>query len=70
VQLTGAARQLATIEQSLRDMPAIDEARIAAVKQRLDSGTYKVDPQRVADRLLHLEQELERSSPLNKNLLK
>jgi negative regulator of flagellin synthesis FlgM len=67
VHLTGAARNLAAVAQSLLGQGAIDEARVAAVKQKLDSGRYEVDPQRVADKLLRLEGDL---APLEKSLLK
>jgi len=70
VQLTGAARHLAAIEESLRAMPAVDELRVAAVKQRLQDGSYEIDPQRVADRLLSLERDLARAAPLEGNLAK
>ncbi len=70
VQLTGTARSLASIEQGLHTLPAIDEQRVAAVRQRLERGEYKVDPQRVADRMLHLESDLARGNPLNRNPLK
>jgi negative regulator of flagellin synthesis FlgM len=70
VQLTGAARNLAQLEQTLRAMPAVDELRVAAVKQRLDSGEYQVDPQRVADKLLHLESDFQRANPFDRNPLK
>ena len=58
VQITGVARGLAALEQKLRDAPAVDEARVAAVRQKLDDGSYQVDPQRVADKLLRMEREL------------
>jgi negative regulator of flagellin synthesis FlgM len=70
VQLTGAARNLAAIEQSLRELPAIDELRVATVKQRLESGEYQVDAQRVADKLLAMERDFERRAPLDRNPLK
>lgn len=70
VQLTGAARNLAAIEQTLRAMPAVDDLRVSVVRQRLESGDYQVDPQRVADKLLQLETDLGRGAPLEKNLLK
>ena len=70
VQLTGAARNLAAIEQSLRALPAVDELRVSVVRQRLQSGDYQVDPQRVADRLLQLETDLGRGAPLENNPLK
>ncbi len=70
VQLTGAARSLAALEQSLFAMPAVDEKRVAEVKRRLESGEYRVDPQRIADKLLNLESDLQRRSPLEHELLK
>jgi negative regulator of flagellin synthesis FlgM len=70
VHLTGAARSLAAIAQSLRALPAVDELRVAAVKQRLQEGSYEIDPQRVADRLLRLESDLARVAPLDANPLR
>jgi negative regulator of flagellin synthesis FlgM len=70
VHLTGSSRTLAAIEQSLRDMPAVDDLRVSVVQQRLASGGYKIDPQRVADRLLSLERDLGRAAPLEDSLLK
>jgi negative regulator of flagellin synthesis FlgM len=64
VHITGTARQLADLEQVVKDMPAVDEARVAAVRQALEQGTYKVQPERVADQLLHIEQVL---APLGQN---
>ncbi len=70
VQLTGAARGLAALESAVRAMPSVDEARVAAVKQRMNSGNYRVDPQRVADRLLRLESDLQQATPLDKSAQK
>lgn len=58
VQITGAARNLAALEQKLRDAPAVDEARVAAIRKKLEDGSYQIDPQRVADKLLGLERDL------------
>jgi negative regulator of flagellin synthesis FlgM len=70
LHLTGSARGIAALEQSLKDLPAVDETRVAAVRERIESGNYKVDPQRIADKLMHLESQLARSNPLNRSLLK
>lgn len=67
VHLTGAARNLAALEQSLRALPAIDELRVAAVKERLQGGSYEIDPQRIADRLLRLEGDLRRAGPFEQD---
>lgn len=58
VQITPAARNLASLEQAILDLPAIDPQRVDEVQGRLASGQYEVDPQRVADGLLRLESEL------------
>lgn len=60
VQITESARRLAALEQALRAMPAIDEARVAEVSRALADGTYEVRPGRIADELLRLERELAR----------
>ena len=58
VQITGAARQLATLEQAVRDAPDVNTARVAQISSALEQGTYKVDSQQIADRLLQSDKEL------------
>jgi negative regulator of flagellin synthesis FlgM len=58
VQITGAARTLVALEQKLRDAPAVDAARVAAIRQKLEDGSYQIDPQRIADKLIGLEHDL------------
>jgi negative regulator of flagellin synthesis FlgM len=58
VQITSAARNLASLEQSILDMPAIDQERVDRVQQRLASGQYEIDPARVARGLMRLENDL------------
>jgi negative regulator of flagellin synthesis FlgM len=70
VHLTGTARGLAALEQSVRSMPSVDEVRVAAVQDRLRSGSYTIDPQRVADRLLRLEVDLRQVRPQGHNPLR
>lgn len=70
LHLTGAARNLASIEQALRAMPAVDELRVAAVRQRLQDGSYEIEPQRVADRLLRMEADLAHAAPFGRSPLK
>src|SRR5258708_2306127 len=52
VQITGAASQLAALEQSVRDLPVVDEARVAALRTALDQGSYQVVPRKIADTLM------------------
>ncbi len=58
VHITGTAQQLAVLEKQLKEMPAIDEARVSAIRMALEQGTYTVSPENIADQLLQLDQVL------------
>lgn len=58
VQITGIARQLADLEQKVRDLPAVNEQRVAQIRSSIEQGTYTVRPQHIADQLMSLERTL------------
>ncbi len=58
VSLTGEARQLRELEATLASQPVVDSQRVAAVRNAIDDGTFKIDPQRIADKLMSLEEAL------------
>ena len=58
VTLTDGARQLQKLAEAVAAVPVVDDARVAAVKEAVDQGTYQVDAQRVADRILQANREL------------
>ena len=58
VHITDSARALSALSLALQDTPDIDTGRVAALQQAIDAGQYSVDPQRIADRMLQLEQDL------------
>jgi len=60
VQITGTARQLATLEQAVRDLPAVNEARVAQLRGAIEQGTYSVNSQHVAEQLMQMEHALDR----------
>jgi flagellar biosynthesis anti-sigma factor FlgM len=39
-------------------LPAVDEARVGAIRSAIDEGRYAVSPERVADALVGMEQAL------------
>lgn len=57
-QITDSARKLAALEQTVQDLPAIDEARVQQVSAKIANGSYKVDAGSVADKLLRSERDL------------
>jgi negative regulator of flagellin synthesis FlgM len=60
VRITDSARQLAALEQAIRQIPDVDEARVAKVRSAIADGTYQVAPERIADKLIRMENELQK----------
>jgi flagellar biosynthesis anti-sigma factor FlgM len=58
VHITDTATHLAALEQALRDTPAVDPVRVAALRTAIEQGTYTIHPAHVAERFLHLEHAL------------
>jgi flagellar biosynthesis anti-sigma factor FlgM len=58
VHITDSASQLASLEQTLRSLPAVDPARVAYFQSAIEQGTYTVQPRQVADQLIQLESAL------------
>jgi len=58
VEITGTARQLATLSQVLASQPVVDEKRVAKVRASIEQGSYQVSPEKVADGLVQVERVL------------
>lgn len=55
VTLTNAAARLQNIEQKLNNSSPIDSERVAEVQKSISSGEYKVDSDRIADKMIAFE---------------
>jgi len=58
VHITDTASQLASLEQALRDSPAVDSAKVAQLRSAIEQGTYQVNPEHVATQLMQMERAL------------
>jgi negative regulator of flagellin synthesis FlgM len=58
VSITDTAANLKRIEAGLANQPEVDRSRVDAVREKLESGNYAVDADKVAQKLLRLEQDL------------
>ncbi len=55
VTLTDTAAQLRSLEQQLASVPVVDTQRVNAVRSEIASGTFVIDPPRVAGKIIQLE---------------
>ncbi|HEY2144784.1 MAG TPA: flagellar biosynthesis anti-sigma factor FlgM [Steroidobacteraceae bacterium] len=58
VTLTTSARTIQKLEEAVRRTPVVNPEKVAAVRQSIGSGTYQVDANRVAGKLIQFERGL------------
>lgn len=58
VRLTDSARQLQKLADAIANVPVTDEARVAAIKEAVAQNVYKINAERIADKLLQSDREL------------
>ncbi|MFT3668558.1 MAG: flagellar biosynthesis anti-sigma factor FlgM [Pseudoxanthomonas sp.] len=58
LRLTGEAASLQAVQRELSTAPAIDQARVQAVREALQAGTYQINAEAIADGMLGLEDQL------------
>jgi len=60
VQITGAARNLASLEQAVKDLPAVNTAKVAQISTAIEQGTYTVNSKDIANKMMQMDKELSR----------
>jgi negative regulator of flagellin synthesis FlgM len=58
VNFTSAGLLMSKLEEIVQNTAAVDSERVSAIKEALASGTYEIDDQAVADKLLRFDREL------------
>ncbi|NOY62831.1 MAG: flagellar biosynthesis anti-sigma factor FlgM [Gammaproteobacteria bacterium] len=55
VTVTDIANQLSALDKKLQNVPVVDVQRIEQIRNAIDSGSYKIDPEQTADKLVEFE---------------
>jgi len=58
VSLSNQAKNLKQLEQKLGDYPEMDDDRIAQIRSALESGTYKIDAEKLAQKMLEMDNSI------------
>lgn len=58
ISLTPTAQQLRGLEQQIADQPVVDTQKVDAVKEALANGSFEINPDRIASKLMSLEKAL------------
>ena len=58
VSFTDVASRMQSLEAAMAKEPAVDPHRVEAVRQSIEDGTFEVDAESVASRLMEMEQNL------------
>ncbi len=56
VSLTDTAARMRSLENTVATMPVVDSQRVAEIKQAIVEGTYEINPERIAEKMLDMEQ--------------
>lgn len=62
VSLSRQGKAVSQMHQDMAASPAYDSAKVAAIKEAIANGSYKVDPEKLADNMIKFEQELQGKS--------
>ena len=58
VSLSKDAMELRDLQASVQSASDVDEARVEAIRASIANGSYRIDADRIASRLLDLEKQL------------
>lgn len=60
VSLTDTAARLRSLENTLASLPVVDAQRVEEIQRSIAEGSFEVDTNRVAEKMLRFESELSR----------
>ncbi|MDX1458177.1 MAG: flagellar biosynthesis anti-sigma factor FlgM [Marinobacter sp.] len=58
VKLSSQAKEMKQLEQRLNSYPETDDARIEQIKSALADGSYKIDAEKLAQKMLEMDESI------------
>lgn len=58
VSLSDTASRMHSLQNTLAELPVVDSQRVADIQQSIDDGTFEIDSNRVAEKMLGFESDL------------
>lgn len=58
VSLSSQSKAIGEMHNEMASSPSFDSAKVAAIKEAIANGSYKVDPEKLADNMIKFENEL------------
>ncbi len=58
VSLSNKAQAMARLEAAVAEAPETNETKVAAIKQAVDNGSYEINAQSIANKMLEQDQHL------------
>ncbi|AQP35573.1 flagellar biosynthesis anti-sigma factor FlgM [Vibrio anguillarum] len=58
VSLSTQGKAIGEMHNQMVSQPSFDSAKVAAIKDAIANGSYRVDPERLADNMIKFEKEL------------
>ncbi len=58
VSLSQQGKAMGQLHQTMASEPSFDSAKVAAIKEAIANGSYRVDAERLADNMIKFENEL------------
>ena len=55
VSITDTAANLQKINQTINELPVVDNQRVESIRQAIANGSYEIDPKRTAEKLIDFE---------------
>lgn len=52
VVLSQRAAEIQTAQEAVAAMPEVRQEKVAAIKKRIEEGTYQIDPEAIADKII------------------